>query len=130
MALFMVLLLSAAYLLTIGSGASWKNEFADMENILAGLYGEEDAFIPSYILRNFSPLGACFFAAVPALLFWPTQTLIILRMSLMGHPRLGPSVCGSILLAQTTLLVEMLPPGLVFPMDFASLGAIASKAEG
>ncbi|MEG0513789.1 MAG: hypothetical protein RR653_13860 [Clostridia bacterium] len=130
MVLSMILLLTTAYLLIALPGSSTSSTFTDTQYIQAGCYEQEDAFISAFIRKSFTPWTACLFAGVPLFLFWYTMVLMILMLSLLKHPLLGPSVYGFLLLARSTLLVECLPSGLILPTDFSSLGAIIAEHVG
>lgn len=131
MVLLTMALLSAVYTLIILPGSSLNAAFTDDGFIAAGLYEQEESFIPAYIRQHFTPWSACAFTAIPMFFFWYTMALVILLCSMLGHPLLGPSIYGSILMGKTTILMECLPHWLKLPTDFSSLGAIVQNcAQG
>ncbi len=130
MVILMILLLIITYLLFALPSSTASNAYTDTQYILNGAYEQEDAYISFFIRNSFSPWQACLFACIPMFLFWYTMVLIILLFSMLKLPLLGPSLFGFLLLAQSTLLVECLPPQMVLPTEFASLGAILAEHSG
>lgn len=127
MVLMTLLLLSLIYSLVILPGSSLEASFTDDRFIAAGAYAQEESFIPAYIRHSFTPWSACALAALPMFCFWYSMVLLILLCSMLGHPLLGPSVYGFILMSNTALLRECLPQWLRLPTDFSSLGAIVQR---
>lgn len=127
MVLIAILLLSITYTLVVLPDSSLSNTFTDNEYIASGYYEQEESFIPAYIRSHFTPWSACLVSAIPMFFFWYTMVLVILLCSMLGHPLLGPSLYGFILMSPTTILTECLPAWLMLPTDFSSLGAIVQN---
>lgn len=87
----------------------------------------EDALIEEMIRANFTPLGATCFAIIPMFCFWLLMLLIIVAFSIRGIPEVGILMYASLLVLNITVLFEMIPFRILFPMDYATLEGIVSN---
>ena len=128
-AAFVLIIMTLLYAAMIAPATPGSPGYTDDKMIEQGAYEEYDAIIRKDTREAFSPIGAILWAAVPVFLFWCIMAYSIFLLSLLGHPLIGPSFFGFILMSQTNVLWEAAPEWFHVPIEYANVAAIRTHSE-
>lgn len=103
--------------------------FTDDKMVAQGIYREDESIISSEVRKLFSPLQAILWASLPVYLFWCIMGYTVLLFSLLGHPLVGPSFFGFILMGLTNVNWEAAPEWFHLPIEYANVSAIRAHPE-
>lgn len=103
--------------------------WSDIARINANESTWEEAILPTYLIKTFTPLQALFFCMIPLGLFWLLMMFIILLTGLLGSSLVGTLICAFILVAQVTFLFDGFSWAR-FPIEYGSYNGITMRCIG
>ncbi len=110
---------------SITSGSGWS----DLARIAAGELTEDETLITKYVLSHYSPMSAFLIALLPLFFFWFTMLLVVMAFGFCNLSTLGILIYAILLVANVTILFELLPCPIPLPIHYATFGSIMNAVE-
>lgn len=122
--ILILLILTTGMLLPIseeGNGWSDDQRMSDCGSL------PQTEMVMGVIRQRFSPISAICVAILPMACFWLLMLLMIMAFGMRGIPEVGILIYASLLVLNITVLFEMIPFDVPFPLEYATLEGIVAK---